>query len=606
MQAIDFTTLAAACWELRRDWVPARLETVYQRDRYTILLALRTLDRRVWLSLSWHPQAARLCLSQPPPRTPDTFTFSEQLRHQLSGLALVDLVTIAPWERVIDLQFARRPGDAIVWHLYGEIMNKYSNVLLVNAENIIVTAAHQVSRQQSRVRPIQTGQPYELPPALLATVPSLSESFQSWRERLSVVPKSLKQNLLQTYRGLSSPLAIALMQTAGLTPDRDTNSLSNPEWQALFSQWQAWLRCLQTGEFTPGFTETGYTVLGWQLKEPVASVQELLDRYYTTQLNHQAFQQLQHRITQKLGHLQQKLALKIAGYQARLQESDRAEAYRQQADLLMAYPHQWQPGMQTITLAGFATGQPVQITLDPEKSAIQNAQRLYKKHQKLKRARSAIAPLLAADQAEWAYLEQVATIVAQMTDLTPEDLQALQEVRDELIQQGYLEDPLAISRQARAAQKADGKSEIISELDCHRYQTPHGFVVLIGRNNRQNDYLTFRLANEYDLWFHTQEIPGSHALLRLEPGAVPDEQDLQFAADLTAYYSRARESDRVPVIYTASRHVYKPKGAKPGMVIYKQETVIWGQPQRAKHWIASANIASANNKIKNLGRHPHL
>lgn len=590
MQAVDFTTLTAACQELRRDWVPARLEAVYQRDRYTILLALRTLDRRGWLSLSWHPQAARLCLSQPPPRTPDTFTFSEQLRHQLVGLALVDLVTIAPWERVIDLQFARRPGEAIVWHLYGEIMNKYSNVLLVNAENTIVTAAHQVSNQQSRVRPIQTGQPYECPPPLLATIPSLDESLTAWQERLCLVPKSLKQNLLQTYRGLSSPLAMALIQTAGLNPDRTTDSLTATEWQALFTQWQTWLSCLQTGEFTPGFTETGYTVLGWQIRERVPSVQELLDRYYTAHLNDQEFQQLQHRIQQKLANLQHKLALKIAGHQARLAESDRAEAYRQQADLLMAYQHQWQPGMQRITLADFATGQPVAISLDPEKSAIQNAQKLYKQHQKLKRARSAIAPLLVADQAEWAYLEQVATIVAQMTSATPTDLQALQEVRDELMQQGYLDDPLAISRQARAVAKAASRSESLSQLECHRYQTPQGFEILIGRNNRQNDYLTFRLANEYDLWFHTQEIPGSHVLLRLEPGAVPDEQDLQFTADLTAYYSRARESDRVPVIYTAPCHVYKPKGAKPGMVIYKQETVIWGQPQRAKDQIVGMNL----------------
>lgn len=583
MQAVDFTTLTAACQELRRDWVPARLETVYQRDRYTMLLALRTLDRRGWLCVSWHPQAARLCLSQPPPRTPDTFTFSEQLRHQLSGLALVDMVTIAPWERVIDLQFARRPGDAIVWHLYCEIMNKYSNVLLVNGENTIVTAAHQVSSQQSRIRPIQTGQPYELPPALMGAIPQLEEPLTAWQERLSLVPKSLKQNLLQTYRGLSSPLAIAMIQAAGLRPDCATASLTPTAWQALFSQWQTWLRCIETGEFTPGFTEAGYTVVGWQIQEPAPSVQELLDRYYTAHRDRQEFQQLQHRLHQRLSNLQQKLALKIAGYQARLAESDRAEDYRQQADLLMAYQHQWQPGMPSIALADFGTGQPVEISLDPEKSVIQNAQKLYKQHQKLKRARSAIAPLLAADQAEWAYLEQVATIVAQMSHATPADLQALQEVRDELIEQGYLDDPLAVSRQARAANKAAGKGESLATLDCHRYQTPQGFDVLIGRNNRQNDYLTFRLANEYDLWFHTQEIPGSHVLLRLKPGAVPDDQDLQFTADLAAYYSRAREGDRVPVIYTEPRHVYKPKGAKPGMVIYKQEKVIWGQPQRAKH-----------------------
>ncbi|MCY7277481.1 MAG: NFACT RNA binding domain-containing protein, partial [Phormidesmis sp. CAN_BIN44] len=120
----------------------------------------------------------------------------------------------------------------------------------------------------------------------------------------------------------------------------------------------------------------------------------------------------------------------------------------------------------------------------------------------------------------------------------------------------------------------------------YRFKTPGGFDLLVGRNNRQNDHLTFRQANDYDLWFHTQEIPGSHVLLRLEPGAVADEADLQFVADMAAYYSRSRQSEQVPVVYTEPRHVYKPKGAKPGIAIYKQERIIWGQPQRASRYLA--------------------
>src|SRR4028118_494576 len=197
MQPVDFTTLTAACCELRSDWVPGRTEQVYQRDRYTIALCLRTLKGRGWLTLSWHPQAARICLGDPPPRTPDTFTFSDQLRHQLSGLALVDIKAIALWERVLDLQFAKRPGDPVSFHLYVEIMGKYSNVILTGADNLIVTAAHQVSAKQSSIRLIQTGQPYELPPALTASLPSLSESQERWQERVSLVPGALQRPLLK-------------------------------------------------------------------------------------------------------------------------------------------------------------------------------------------------------------------------------------------------------------------------------------------------------------------------------------------------------------------------------------------------------------------------
>ncbi len=116
MQSLDVTTLITICNDLQTHWVPAKVEQVYQRDTYTICLALRTLKKRSWLTICWHPQAARLCMGDPPPRIPDTFTFSDQLRHQLNGFALINLNMISPWERVVDLQFAKRPGDELIWH----------------------------------------------------------------------------------------------------------------------------------------------------------------------------------------------------------------------------------------------------------------------------------------------------------------------------------------------------------------------------------------------------------------------------------------------------------------------------------------------------------
>ncbi|HEY9642427.1 MAG TPA: NFACT RNA binding domain-containing protein [Coleofasciculaceae cyanobacterium] len=573
MQPVDFTTLTAACTELRADWLPARLEQVYQSDRHTIALALRTLDQRGWLTLSWHPQAARICMGDPPARTPDTFTFSQQLRHQFGGLALVAIEPVAPWERVIDLQFARRPGEAALWHLYVEIMGNYSNVILTNQDNLIVTAAHQVSSQQSRVRPIQTGQPYERPPALTDPMPTLEESLERWQERLSLIPGTLRRNLLKCYRGLSSALVLAMIQATGLDPEQLTDSLSPSDWQHWFQRWQEWLTALEREQFQPGWLPQGYTVLGWGAERSEKTVQLLLHRYYTDQLNQQDFAQLRHQISQKLSNILKKLYVKAKEFQSRLQQSDDADRYREQADLLMAYLQEWQPGMKQIILSDFATNEPVQIPLDPEKNAVQNAQAFYKRHQKLKRSRLALEPLLAEVQAEINYLEQIEVAIAQLDQYSkPEDLVALAEIREELIQQNYMDDPEQRYRHS-------GSTEATNFL---RDRTPSGFEVLIGRNNRQNDQLTFRLAGDYDLWFHTQEIPGSHVLLRLDPGSVADEADLQFAADLAAYYSRARQSDQAPVVYTEPKLVYKPRGAKPGMVVYKQERVIWGNPTQVR------------------------
>ena len=568
MQPVDYTTLMASCSELRAQWLPARLEQVYQRDRFTISLALRTLKKRGWLDISWHPQAARICISYPPPRIPDTFTFSQQLRHQLGGLALIAIAEVSPWERVLDFQFAKRPGEAPLWHLYVEVMTKYSNVILTTADNLVVTCAHQVNSQQSSVRQIQTGQPYELPPSLTNPIPSLPETQQQWQERISLIPGSLWRNVIKNYRGLSKGLVQPMIKTAGLDPQTSTDDLTTSDWEKLFLLWQKWLGILQKLDFYPSWTSTGYSVTGWEAIESVNTVGELLNSYYTQQLNQQEFSQLHHQISQKLNSITSKLQLKADTFTERLRQSDGAELLRSQADLLMANLQEWQPGMKNISLADFETGEVVVIKLDPEKNAVQNAQSIYKKHQKLKRARTAVEPLLAEVQAEIDYLEQVEAFLSQLDSYrSPEDLQTLEEIRDELIQQGYLNAP--------EHHHQDNKKD----TEYYRYQTPNGLELLVGRNNRQNDLLTFRVAGDYDLWFHTQEIPGSHVLLRLDAGAIPDEVDLQFVADMSAFYSRARQSEVVPVIYTKPKFVYKPKGAKPGMVVYKQEQVLWGKPQ---------------------------
>jgi len=569
VQPVDLTTLNAICAELRSQWLPARLEQVYQRDAFTVCLALRTLDQRGWLTISWHPQAARLCIEPPPPRSPDTFTFSQQLRHQIGNLALVGIDAIAPWERVLDLQFSQRPGDPPIWHLYAEIQGKYSNLILTDRDNQIVTAAHQVNLQQSSVRPILTGQPYEPPPRLTTPIPSMQESQQQWQERISLIDAPLKKNLMKTYRGLSSALVLAMLRQAQLDPEQSTSSLNSTAWDRLYDTWQTWLTQLEQETFHPGFTPSGYTVLGWEVTEPTDSVQAVVSHYYREQLDRQEFSQLRHQLLQKVGNVLQKLNLKADGFTSRLAQSDQADTYRMQADLLMAHLHVWQPGMRTIDLPDFETGEPIAITLDPTKTAVQNAQTLYKQHQKLRRARGAIEPLLAEVVAETQYLQQVEAALQELSEYQdPEDLQALKEIREELVQQKYLEDPAYRGRDPRDR----------SESQPYRYASPNGLEVWVGRNNRQNDQLTFRTANDYDLWLHTQEIPGSHVLLRLPPGQAPDHEDLQFAANLAAFHSRARDSEQVPVVYTKPKNVYKPKGAKPGMTIYKQETVIWAQP----------------------------
>ena len=575
MQQVDFTTLTAAVRELQPDWIPARVETVYQRDRYTLALSLRTLDKRGWIAISWHPQAARIVLTDPPPRIPDTFTLSQQLRSVLGGLAMIGMEIVSPWERLVRLAFASRPGAEALYYLYVEPIGKYSNLTLTDADNLIITTAHQVSNKQSSVRTIETGRPYEVPPSLTDPMPSLEEPIDRWIDRVSLIPDKLNQRLVRSYRGLSTILMNELITAAGLDPIQTTDTLAPVDWEKLFEYWQIWLRTLTQVEgykFQPHLTTNGFSVMGWSKPAtPVATVNQAVETYYTQILDREAFSQLKHQLTQKLSTILAKLRVKANTFKAKLQESTGADEYRTNADLLMAYLQEWQPGMKQIILNDFETGEPVKIKLEPEKNAIQNAQFLYKRHQKLKRAKLAVDPLLAEVQAQIDYLEQVEESILQVeedgTNDVREMLQTLLETKRELIDTGYFP---AADRLAKAE---------LAETKPRSLTTPSGFELLIGRNNRQNDRLTFKTATEYDLWFHAQEIAGSHGLLRITPGAVAEEADLQFTANAVAYYSRARQSQAVPVVYTETKHVYKPKGAKPGMVIYKHEQIVWGHPQ---------------------------
>ena len=352
MQPVDFTTLSAVCADLRSRWLPARCEQVYQRDPYTLFIALRTLENRGWLAVSWHPQAARLHIAPPPPKQPDTFTFSQQLKHQLAGLALTQINPLANWERALDLQFARRPDEPALWHLYVEVMGKYSNVILTDADRQIVTAAHQVSEQQSSVRPIQTGKPYVHPPAISGKLPELSEPLEAWRDRVTLIPGKLKKMLVTTHSGVSSSVASQLILAAKLPADALTTDLSVPDWQALFQSWQNWLTCLEKSDFTPGWLAatpkqrlSGYTVLGIGIAKPAQTVQSLLDEYYRYQFNREEFRRLHHRMAQRLKTLLAKLRQKANTFSKRLQQSADAEDYRLKADLLMANLHRWTAGM---------------------------------------------------------------------------------------------------------------------------------------------------------------------------------------------------------------------------------------------------------------------
>jgi len=394
---------------------------------------------------------------------------------------------------------------------------------------------------------------------LTLPIPLPDEPQTAWQARVSLLPIPLEKALVASYRGVSRTIARQMMNEAGLYNNPQVPQIPPERWLKLHHYWQQWLRRIVTRDYRPGLTVEGYTVMGWEMTQAAFSVSDLLDEYYTRELSDQTLRQQRNQITQILTAVLKKVRVKLADFQKRRAQAGDFQVLKTKADLLMASGQKGQPGLTTLSLPSFETGEAVAIALNPAKDRIANAQDYYKKHRKAHRALAALAPLITTEEVELAYLEQVLAQVEQA------DLEVIAEIEQELKNTGYL----------KRAHRTPPEP-----APYHRFYSPTGLTILCGRNNRQNEEITFRVAQPQDLWFHAQEIPGAHVVLQVPAGQVAEESDLQASANVAAHFSRARQSAQVPVLYTPRAQVRKLKGQLPGLVTYSHFQVIWARPDR--------------------------
>lgn len=591
LQPIDLTTLLAVLAELAAAVVPSRFEKAQQRDPHTLQLALRTLHGSLWLELSWLAEAPRLLAIPPPPRQGEGSTLAQQLQHGLRGLALVELWQQG-WERVVELRFAARPGEAPERTLLLELMGRHSNLFLLDGERRVIALARQVRAAQSRIRPIGTGDPYQPPPPLTAEPPRLQESRSAWQRRLSLLPLPLGKALLGAYQGTSPALVRQLLPDPAWVAQPVT-ALEEPQWQALWQRWQAWLQALADRRFqlswqgeeyrcwSPPQARVGAPLAAVTVAAPATTtatttaamggplaINRALAAYYTAGLE-------QRRGRQRLQQLQQRLQLALEREQAQLCQQQRllaavpgAEQLQRQADALLCQP-------------------------DPDRELIERAQALYRRARKLRRSLAAITPRLELHQQRLAGLETSLTFVEQWED--PTQLQGLEE---ELLEQLARLRPAAAAGAASGSQgrRRDRHRAALGEPRPLELRSSGGLRLLVGRNHRQNEWISLRQARRGDLWFHAQELPGSHVVLKGSERAA-GEADLQAAADLAAHFSRGRANGRVPVVMVPTEGLQRIPGAEPGTVRHRGGELLWGVPQRALALLHGAGLdpaASAN------------
>ena len=595
IQAIDATTLRALLAELRSSLLPSRFEKAQQSDPHTLQLALRGLEGCRWIELGWQAEAPRLHGISAPPRQGEGSTLAQQLQHGLRGLALVSIEQQG-WERVVELGFARRPGEPDQRWLVLELMGRRSNLFLLDERRRVVAAGRQVRPEQSRLRPIGTGDPYSPPPPLAGEPPRSEESFDDWRRRLSLVPLPLQRALQDAYQGISPGLARQLVDGIEVEHgqpllERPVTDLQPADWQALHRRWRGWLLAVEQKRFqyregggcdyrcwigdqagargVSGAGDgaeagNGETELPWPgttgTKQPEAvdpgpdvpaagPINRALAHYYGSRLASRELEQRRATLRQRLATAANRESRDADLQRSLLEAAAGSEALQLQADALLCQGN-------------------------PPKEVIAQAQKLYNQARRLRRSVAAIEPRLALHRQRLDWLETSLHFLDQSAFLEQsEAVGALRDLEQEIEEQ--LE-----PRQGQRRRRREAPTPQPLEL-----RSPGGLRLQVGRNHRQNEWISLRQARRGDLWFHAQECPGSHVVLKGSE-ASPREEDLEAAADLAAHFSRARGNSRVPVVMVAAETLQRIAGAGAGTVRHGSGEILWGEPERGLRLLA--------------------
>eukprot|EP00887_Chlorella_sp_A99_P006169 scaffold3.g6169.t1 len=525
----DYTTLAAAVEELQA-WLPAKCDQVVQVSAATLALGLRTATARTHLYLSWQQHAAGITRDGPPASrgaASEAFGFGEQVQAALRG------------------------------------QGRYSNlVLAAGEEGSIVAAGHQVGGKQSSLRQVQVGGAYELPPPGPGLDPDVHSLVADWQQVVvqqaaqpGKQPGSLSAALVRAFRGVSPALVRELCSAAGVAENAAPGSLTGEQWGALWQQWQHWLERVCSGSFAACCCpNTGrMSVLGIY-SQPVESLLELLHSQYSSAKEQGEFAAVRQQLQGGVGAgIQRQLKKLESLWRQGGQEGKHLETSKL-ADLLMANAHRWHPGMKSMEVEDWDAPEGTLVAVPLEgRSAVDQATKLYKQAGKQRRAVQAVAPLMQQALQVLEFLQEVALQLEQLDG--PSDLAALREIQADLVEAGFIKPSREAALVQKAASKAKrairrSKEQAGAAAGLRRYITPGGLTVLVGRNSRQNDLLSTKMVQPPDLWFHTRGVPGAHVLLRVPAGQSAADADVQFAADLSAYFSKSRLDTKARAWFT--------------------------------------------------------
>lgn len=560
--AFDGVVISSVVSQLKSALLGGRIYKIYQPENDELILVIKNQKETHRLLLSAGASLPLIYLTEETKGNPmNAPNFCMLLRKHLNNGRIISIEQ-PNFERIVNIgiEHLNELGDLCTKHLIIEIMGKHSNIIFVDDTDHIIDSIKHISAQVSSVREVLPGREYFIPPTQEKTSPfSLTPTY--FEENICKKPLPLTKAIYTSLTGISPLIAEEICYRAGLDSNSSTSSLTSDDKLALFSALTTVMELIKQENFSPNivfrkeepveFSSIPLTMYGDYETVSYDSISEVLESYY-------AFKSKITRIRQKSADLRKivsnaiERASKKYDLQLRqLKDTEKRDKYRIYGELINTYGYGLEFGAKSLTCLNYYTNEEITIPLEETLSPQENSKKYFAKYNKLKRTYEALTDLIVETKSELEHLESISNaldIALQESDLV--------QLKQELMEYGYMK-----------RRYLGKKKEKITSKPFH-YISSDGFHMYVGKNNYQNEELTFKFANGGDWWFHAKGMAGSHVIVKREQGQELPDRTFEEAGRLAGYYSKGRTAPKVEIDYTERKNLKKPPSAKPGFVIY--------------------------------------
>ena len=558
--AFDGITIANIVHELNRNLLDGRINKIAQPETDELLLTIKTPGGQRRLSISASASLPLIYLTEgnkPSPMTAPNFCML--LRKHINN-GRITKIWQPKLERIIhfEIEHLDELGDLCKKELIVEIMGKHSNIIFCNEDGTIIDSIKHVSSQMSSVREVLPGRTYFIPDTMEKSDP-LSVSFAEFQRVLTEKPMPLSKAVYTSFTGISPVVAEEICYLSGIDSALTPRELSEDLLTHLYRQFTLYFEEVTAGHFSPAiyyhgaepkeFSALPLTHFSQYIRKEYDSISHLLEDYYAEKNTLTRIRQKSVDLRRVVQTALERNRKKYDLQAKQLRDTENREKFKVYGELIHTYGYNLEPGAKKLEALNYYTNEMITIPLDSTKTPQENALKYFEKYNKQKRTFEALTSLIEETRDDISYLESVSNALD--IALSEDDLT---QIKEELIESGYIR------------RKFTKKKVKITSKPFH-YLSSDGYHIYVGKNNLQNEELTFHFASGNDWWFHAKGIPGSHVIVKTNGEELPD-RTFEEAGKLAAYYSKNRGSEKIEIDYIEKKHVKKPKGGKPGFVVY--------------------------------------